>query len=137
MIQIQGIHKWFGEHHVLRGVDLTIKEGETVVIIGRSGCGKSAGKPMITLRELHAHNLHVAHDTLSRTATGQITTRLPAGVRRLDVTSEGTTVTTGPTLARTAESACARLSVLTLTVNPLALACLIARRLPAVKGLWV
>lgn len=41
MIQIQGIHKWFGEHHVLRGVDLTIKEGETLVIIGRSGCGKS------------------------------------------------------------------------------------------------
>ena len=41
MIQIQGIHKWFGEHHVLKGVDLTIKEGETIVIIGRSGCGKS------------------------------------------------------------------------------------------------
>ena len=41
MIQIQGVHKWFGTHHVLRGVDLTIKEGETIVIIGRSGCGKS------------------------------------------------------------------------------------------------
>ncbi len=41
MIKIQGIHKWFGPHHVLRGVDLTIKEGETIVIIGRSGCGKS------------------------------------------------------------------------------------------------
>ncbi|MFA5159851.1 MAG: ABC transporter ATP-binding protein [Candidatus Omnitrophota bacterium] len=41
MIQIQGIHKWFGTHHVLKGVDLTIKEGETIVIIGRSGCGKS------------------------------------------------------------------------------------------------
>jgi phospholipid/cholesterol/gamma-HCH transport system ATP-binding protein len=41
VIQIQGIHKWFDSHHVLTGVDLTIKEGETIVIIGRSGCGKS------------------------------------------------------------------------------------------------
>lgn len=41
MIQIQGLHKWFGNQHVLKGVDLTIGEGETVVIIGRSGCGKS------------------------------------------------------------------------------------------------
>lgn len=41
MIQIQGIHKWFGTQHVLKGVDLTIQEGETLVIIGRSGCGKS------------------------------------------------------------------------------------------------
>lgn len=41
MIEIKGVHKWFGEQHVLKGVDLTIKEGETIVIIGRSGCGKS------------------------------------------------------------------------------------------------
>ena len=41
MIQIQGLHKWFGNQHVLKGIDLTIKEGETIVIIGRSGCGKS------------------------------------------------------------------------------------------------
>ena len=41
MIQIQGLHKWFGNQHVLSGVDLTIRDGETLVIIGRSGCGKS------------------------------------------------------------------------------------------------
>ncbi len=41
MIQIQGLHKWFGENHVLQGLDLEIKDGETLVIIGRSGCGKS------------------------------------------------------------------------------------------------
>ncbi len=41
MIQIKGLHKWFRNHHVLQGVDLEIKEGETLVIIGRSGCGKS------------------------------------------------------------------------------------------------
>ena len=41
MIQIQGLHRWFGTQHVLQGVDLTIQDGETLVIIGRSGCGKS------------------------------------------------------------------------------------------------
>ena len=41
MIEISDLHKNFGVHRVLRGVDLTIKEGETTVIIGRSGCGKS------------------------------------------------------------------------------------------------
>ncbi len=41
MIEIQNIHKQFGDKDVLRGVDLTIRDGETLVIIGRSGCGKS------------------------------------------------------------------------------------------------
>lgn len=41
MIQVRGLHKWFGTHHVLRGLDLEIQTGETLVIIGRSGCGKS------------------------------------------------------------------------------------------------
>ena len=41
MIEIKGIHKWFDGNHVLQGVDLTIRDGETLVIIGRSGCGKS------------------------------------------------------------------------------------------------
>lgn len=41
MIRLTNIHKWFGGHHVLKGVDLTIEEGETLVIIGQSGCGKS------------------------------------------------------------------------------------------------
>lgn len=41
MIKLTGIHKWFGGHHVLRGIDLLIREGETLVIMGQSGCGKS------------------------------------------------------------------------------------------------
>ncbi len=36
-----GLVKSFGELKVLRGVDLSISEGETVAIIGESGCGKS------------------------------------------------------------------------------------------------
>ncbi|MGE5680388.1 MAG: ABC transporter ATP-binding protein [Bacillota bacterium] len=41
MIEIKGLYKTFREKKVLQGVDLEIKTGETIVIIGRSGEGKS------------------------------------------------------------------------------------------------
>lgn len=41
MIEVKELHKSFGTNKVLQGVNLTIEKGETIVIIGRSGCGKS------------------------------------------------------------------------------------------------
>lgn len=41
MIEINNLHKSFGTNSVLRGVNLTINQGETLAIIGASGCGKS------------------------------------------------------------------------------------------------
>ena len=41
MIELQNIHRSFGENQVLRGVSLTVTRGESVVIIGGSGTGKS------------------------------------------------------------------------------------------------
>ena len=41
MIELSGVHKSFGPKQVLRGVDLTIRQGESMVIIGGSGTGKS------------------------------------------------------------------------------------------------
>ncbi len=41
MIEIVNLHKSFGDNKVLNGASLTIKQGETLVIIGKSGCGKS------------------------------------------------------------------------------------------------
>lgn len=41
MIEIKDLHKSFGSKKVLQGVNLTIEKGETLVVIGRSGCGKS------------------------------------------------------------------------------------------------
>jgi polar amino acid transport system ATP-binding protein len=41
MVQARGIHKQFGANHVLRGVDLEVRKGEVVVIVGPSGSGKS------------------------------------------------------------------------------------------------
>jgi len=41
MIEIIDMHKWFGDFHVLKGIDLTIAEKERIVICGPSGSGKS------------------------------------------------------------------------------------------------
>ena len=41
IIEFQDVHKWFGPLHVLNGIDLTVSEGEVIVIIGPSGSGKS------------------------------------------------------------------------------------------------
>jgi len=41
MIVCREVHKWFGDFHVLRGINLIVKKGEVVVICGPSGSGKS------------------------------------------------------------------------------------------------
>lgn len=41
MIVLKDVHKWYGTFHVLKGIDLEIKKGERIVIIGPSGSGKS------------------------------------------------------------------------------------------------
>jgi len=41
MIEIINLHKSFGDHHVLRGVNLTVEKGESMTVIGGSGSGKS------------------------------------------------------------------------------------------------
>ncbi len=40
-IEMTGVHKWFGEFHVLKDINLTIYKGERIVICGPSGSGKS------------------------------------------------------------------------------------------------
>jgi ABC-type polar amino acid transport system ATPase subunit len=41
LIEFRGVHKFFGKHHVLKGITATIGQGEIVIIIGPSGSGKS------------------------------------------------------------------------------------------------
>ena len=40
-MKVEGIHKYFGDNHVLRGVDLEVRQREAVMVIGRSGSGKT------------------------------------------------------------------------------------------------
>ena len=41
MVRLRGVHKSFGALHVLRGVDLDVRKGQVLVILGPSGSGKS------------------------------------------------------------------------------------------------
>jgi general L-amino acid transport system ATP-binding protein len=52
-IVCRDVHKWFGQLHVLRGIDLTVKSGEVVVIFGASGSGKSTFIRTINRLEEH------------------------------------------------------------------------------------
>ena len=51
MITIKGLHKSFADNDVLKGIDLEIKDGEVVVIIGPSGSGKSTFLRCLNLLE--------------------------------------------------------------------------------------
>ena len=41
IVKVEGLQKWFGRNHVLKGIDLEVHKGEVVVLIGPSGSGKS------------------------------------------------------------------------------------------------
>ena len=41
MIKVEGLHKYYGDLHILRGIDLEVQKGEVLSVIGASGSGKS------------------------------------------------------------------------------------------------
>jgi len=72
MIEIKGLHKYFGELHVLKGIDLNVQKGEVLSVIGSSGSGKStllycinrlegiqAGKVVVDGVDVHAKNADI------------------------------------------------------------------------------
>ncbi|MRJ21263.1 amino acid ABC transporter ATP-binding protein [Pseudomonas haemolytica] len=65
LIEFQGFNKFFGEQQVLKGIDLSVRSGEVVVILGPSGCGKST-----LLRCLNG--LEVAHSGSLRFAGNEL-----------------------------------------------------------------
>jgi general L-amino acid transport system ATP-binding protein len=53
IIKCQDVHKWYGDFHVLRGVNMNVRKGEVVVVFGPSGSGKSTFIRCINRLEEH------------------------------------------------------------------------------------
>ena len=61
-IQIIGMHKWYGEFHVLKDINLTVNGGERIVICGPSGSGKSTLIRCINRLEEHQQGQIIVED---------------------------------------------------------------------------
>jgi general L-amino acid transport system ATP-binding protein len=67
-IVCRDVHKWYGDFHVLRGIDVTIRQGEVVVVFGPSGSGKSTFIRTINHLEEHqrgdiiVNGIELSHD---------------------------------------------------------------------------
>ena len=68
IIQITEMHKWYGQFHVLKNINLFVKKGERIVICGPSGSGKSTMIRCINRLEEHqkgsivVNNVELTHD---------------------------------------------------------------------------
>ena len=53
VIMVRDVHKWYGDFHVLKGINMEVKKGEVIVIFGPSGSGKSTFIRTINRLEEH------------------------------------------------------------------------------------
>ena len=66
VIRMKGVHKWYGQFHVLKDVNLTVSKGERIVICGPSGSGKSTLIRCINRLEEHQRG-HIVVDDIELT----------------------------------------------------------------------
>ena len=66
LVEYEGVDKYFGETHVLKGVDLAVEEREVVVVVGPSGSGKSTLLRCANrLEEIQGGEIRIAGDPIS------------------------------------------------------------------------
>ena len=63
MIHLLGVHKWFGDFHVLKDINLTVQKGERIVVCGPSGSGKSTMIRCINRLEEHQQGQIIVEGT--------------------------------------------------------------------------
>src|SRR5262249_57290339 len=72
---VQGLEAWYGESHVLHGVDFSVRRGEVVTLLGRNGAGKTTTLKSVmgiitkrsgTVRFENKETIRLASDTIAR-----------------------------------------------------------------------
>lgn len=63
VIQLKQMHKWYGEFHVLKDINLNVKKGERIVVCGPSGSGKSTMIRCINRLEEHQQGQIIVNGT--------------------------------------------------------------------------
>ena len=77
MVDVRDVHKLFGDLHVLKGVDLTVRRGEVCVLLGPSGSGKSTLIRCINeLEQISAGRLYVDGELMGLREKGGVLHRL-------------------------------------------------------------
>ena len=81
VLEIAGLNGWYGESHVLHGVDLRIEQGEVVTLIGRNGVGKNTtlraimgilAKRSGTVKVMGAETIRMPPERVARLGVGYV-----------------------------------------------------------------
>lgn len=73
LLQIEQLHAWYGESHVLHGIDLNVHAGEVVTLLGRNGAGRTTTlRSILGLVDRREGRIRVADHDVSRQPTHKI-----------------------------------------------------------------
>lgn len=83
-LEVRDLHKFFGSHEVLKGINLTAHKGDVISIIGSSGSGKSTFLRCINLLETPTSGEVLVHGELIRMSTNRRGERMAADKRQVE-----------------------------------------------------
>ncbi|MGY6037541.1 ABC transporter ATP-binding protein [Aeromonas sp. AE23HZ002T15] len=83
-LEVRDLHKYFGTHEVLKGIDMTARKGDVISLIGSSGSGKSTFLRCINLLETPSAGTVSLHGELIRMKSNRAGERLPEDMRQVE-----------------------------------------------------
>lgn len=83
-LEVRDLHKYFGSHEVLKGINLTARKGDVISLVGSSGSGKSTFLRCINLLETPSSGSVALHGELIRMKQGRSGERVPEEMRQVE-----------------------------------------------------